>query len=85
MKEKKESTLSKLMHFAGNHKFYVYASCILAAMSAFIALVPFYDMWRILKEVLEVRPNFNEAIHIKSYGWHAVILLCLQWFFILQL
>lgn len=73
MKEKKESTLSKLMHFAGNHKYYVYASCILAAISAFIALVPFYDMWRILKEVLEVRPNFNEAIHIKSYGWHAVL------------
>lgn len=44
MKEKKESTLSKLMHFAGNHKYYVYASCILAATSAFIALVPFYDM-----------------------------------------
>lgn len=42
MKEKKESTLSKLMHFAGNHKYYVYASCILAAMSAFIALDSFY-------------------------------------------
>lgn len=81
MKEKKESTLSKLMHFAGNHKFYVYASCILAAMSAFIALVPFYDMWRILKEVLEVRPNFNEAIHIKSYGWHAVLFALLAMLF----
>ena len=81
MKEKKESTLSKLMHFAGNHKFYVYASCILAAMSAFIALVPFYDMWRILKEVLEVRPNFNEAIHIKSYGWHAVLFALLAMVF----
>ena len=81
MKEKKESTLSKLMHFAGNHKFYVYASCILAAMSAFIALVPFYDMWRILNEVLEVRPNFNEAIHIKSYGWHAVLFALLAMLF----
>ena len=81
MKEKKESTLSKLMHFAGNHKYYVYASCILAAMSAFIALVPFYDMWRILKEVLEARPNFNEAIHIKSYGWHAVLFALLAMVF----
>lgn len=81
MKEKKKSTLLKLIHFAGNHKYYVYASCILAAMSAFIALVPFYDMWRILKEVLEVRPNFNEAIHIKSYGWHAVIFALLAMFF----
>lgn len=81
MKEKKESTLLKLIHFAGNHKYYVYASCILAAMSAFIALVPFYDMWRILKEVLEVRPNFNEAIHIKSYGWHAVMFALLAMVF----
>ena len=81
MKEKKESTLSKLMHFAGNHKYYVYASCILAAISAFIALVPFYDMWRIIKEVLEVRPNFNEAIHIKSYGWHAVLFALLAMVF----
>lgn len=81
MKENKESTLSKLMHFAGNHKYYVYASCILAAISAFIALVPFYDMWRIIKEVLEVRPNFNEAIHIKSYGWHAVLFALLAMVF----
>lgn len=81
MKEKKKSTLLKLIHFAGNHKYYVYASCILAAMSAFIALVPFYDMWRILKEVLEVRPNFNEAIHIKSYGWHAVLFALLAMLF----
>ncbi len=81
MKEKKKSTLLKLIHFAGNHKYYVYASCILAAMSAFIALVPFYDMWRILKEVLEVRPNFNEAIHIKSYGWHAVLFALLSMIF----
>ena len=81
MKEKKESTLSKLMHFAGNHKYYVYASCILAAISAFIALVPFYDMWRIIKEVLEVRPNFNEAIHIKRYGWHAVLFALLAMVF----
>lgn len=41
MKEKKKSTLSKLMVFAGNHKYYVYASCILATISAFMALVPF--------------------------------------------
>lgn len=38
-------------------------------------------MWRILKEVLEVRPNFNEAIHIKSYGWHAVLFALLAMVF----
>ena len=64
MKEKKKSTLSKLMVFAGNHKYYVYASCILATISAFMALVPFYDIWRIIKEVLEVRPHFNTNVKI---------------------
>ncbi len=81
MKEKKKSTLSKLMQYAGNHKYYVYASCVLAALSAFVALIPFYDIWRIIKEVLEVRPNFNEAIHIKSYGWQAVFFALLAMVF----
>ncbi len=81
MKEKKKSTLSKLMQYAGNHKYYVYASCVLAALSAFVALIPFYDIWRIIKEVLEVRQNFNEAIHIKSYGWQAVFFALLAMVF----
>ncbi|WP_270844413.1 ABC transporter transmembrane domain-containing protein [Faecalibacillus intestinalis] len=81
MKEKKKSTLSKLMVFAGNHKYYVYASCILATISAFMALVPFYDIWRIIKEVLEVRPHFNETVHIKNYGGHAVLFALLSMIF----
>lgn len=81
MKEKKKSTLSKLMVFAGNHKYYIYASCILATISAFMALVPFYDIWRIIKEVLEVRPHFNEAVHIKNYGGHAVLFALLSMIF----
>ena len=81
MKEKKKSTLSKLMVFAGNHKYYVYDSCILATISAFMALVPFYDIWRIIKEVLEVRPHFNEAVHIKNYGGHAVLFALLSMIF----
>lgn len=72
MKEKKKSSLSVLMHYAGNHKYFTYASIVLAAVSAWIALIPFYDIWRIIKEILDVRPNFSEAVHISSYGWQAV-------------
>ena len=60
------------MHYAGNHKYFTYASIVLAAVSAWIALIPFYDIWRIIKEILDVRPNFSEAVHISSYGWQAV-------------
>ena len=72
MKDKKQSALSRLMDMAGNHKYFSYLSCVLAAISAWIALVPFFYVWRIIKEVLEVRPDFSKATHITSYGWQAV-------------
>lgn len=58
MKSKKQSTLKQLMVYAGKYRYFTYASCILAAISAAIALIPFYDIWRIIREVLEVRPDF---------------------------
>lgn len=61
------------MVYAGKYRYFTYASCILAAISAAIALIPFYDIWRIIREVLEVRPDFSKAVHIKSYGWQAVV------------
>lgn len=60
------------MSYAGGHKRLTYASLALAAISAWIALIPFYDIWRIIKEILEVRPNFSEAVNIGRYGWEAV-------------
>lgn len=72
MKEKKQSALSRLMDIAGNHKYLSYLSCVLAAVSAWIALIPFYDVFCIIKEILEVRPDFDRAVHITSYGWQAV-------------
>ena len=72
MKTKKQSALSRLMHIAGEHKYLVYLSWILAVLSAWIALVPFYDVWRIIKEILEVKPDYANATHITAYGWQAV-------------
>lgn len=72
MKEKKQSALSRLMDIAGNHKYLSYLSCVLAAVSAWIALIPFYDVFCIIKEILEVRPDFDRAVHSTSYGWQAV-------------
>ena len=72
MKEKKKSALSRLMDIAGNHKYLSYLSGVMAAVSAWIALIPFYDVFCIIKEILEVRPDFDRAVHITSYGWQAV-------------
>lgn len=72
MKEKKRNSFSVLMHYAGSNKYFLYAAVVLAVISAWIALIPFYNIWRIIREVLEVRPNFSEAVNISRYGWQAV-------------
>ena len=72
MKQKKKNSLSVLMHYAGGHKYLTYASLAMAAISAWLALIPFYNIWCIIREILEVRPNYSEAVNIGTYGWQAV-------------
>ena len=70
---KKQSNLSRLLEIAGSHKYLTYASWVLSAISALIALVPFYYIWKMIKEVLEVAPNFAQAQDLTSNGWMAVL------------
>lgn len=70
---KKQSNLSRLLSYAGRYRNFTYASWILSAVSALIALVPFWYIWKIIKEVLEVSPNFSEAVNIVSNGIWAVV------------
>ena len=42
---KKQSNLSRLLGYAGNHKYLTYASWVLSALSALIALVPYWYIW----------------------------------------
>lgn len=69
---KKKSDLSVLLGYAGAHKAFTYLSWVLAGISALIALVPFRYLWRIIKEVLEVSPDFARAEHIGAWGWAAM-------------
>lgn len=72
MKQKKRNSFAVLMDYAGSHRFLSYAAIVLAVISAWTALIPFYDIWLIVREILEVRPNFAEAVNIGTYGWQAV-------------
>ena len=54
---KKQSNLSRLLEIAGSYKYLTYASWILSAISALIALVPYYFIWQVMREVLEVAPR----------------------------
>ena len=70
---KKQSDFSRLMGYAGGHRVFTYASWVLSAISALVALVPFLYIWMILRDVLEAAPNYAQAVNIPRYGWMAVL------------
>ena len=56
--KKQPSNLSRLMEAAGGHRMQTYGSWVLSAVSALVALVPFWYIWRMIREVLRVAPDF---------------------------
>ncbi len=70
---KKQSNLSRLLEIAGSHKYLTYASWVLSAISALIALVPYYYIWQVMKEVLDTAPDFDRAQNLTHNGWMAVL------------
>ena len=76
---KKQSDLSRLMGYAGNYRYFTYASWVLSAVSALVALVPFVYIWKILRDVLNSAPNYAQAVNIPRYGWMAVLFAVLSY------
>lgn len=70
---KKRSNLSRLMSYAGRHRILTYLSWVLSSASALLALVPFWYIWRIIHDILEVSPDFSKAGNVVSYGWSAAL------------
>ena len=77
---KKQSDLSRLMSYAGNYRAFTYASWVLSAVSALVALVPFVYIWKILRDVLNAAPDYAQAVNILHYGWMAVLFAVLSYF-----
>ena len=70
---KKQSNLGRLLDYAGKYRILTYLSWILSTVSALIALLPFWYIWRILREVIETAPRYAQAVHVTHYGWMAVL------------
>jgi len=70
--------MQKLFQYAGKFKYLTISSWILSAVSALMALVPFVYIWRFIKEVLEVAPNFDQAVTLVHNGWMAVVFAVLS-------
>ena len=72
-KQKKPSPFSVLMGYAGDHKALTYLSLLLSALTGALAVMLFMYIWRIIKEVIEVAPDFTKAENITHNGAMAVV------------
>lgn len=63
------SNLTRLLSYAGGYRLLTYLSWILAFLSSLVSLVPFWYIWRIIKEAMST----SAGIAITAYGWDAVL------------
>ena len=61
------------MGYAGKYRYLSYASWVLSALSAFIMLVPYWYIWKVMKEVLDNQGNMANASGLTHNGAMAVI------------
>ena len=72
MKAKKQSSLSRILSYAGGHKNLTLLGCILSALSAILGLIPYVCVWLAARKVLETWPGLGGTSGLARWGWTAV-------------
>ena len=72
MKVKKQSSLSRILGYAGGHKKLTLLGCILSTLSAVLGLIPYVCVWLAARKVLEAWPGLNGTSGLARWGWPAV-------------
>lgn len=66
------SSLSRILGYAGGHRFLTVLGCVLSAVAAVLGLVPYVCVWLVARDVLAVFPNVSAADGLERWGWMAV-------------
>ena len=75
---KKEKVFPRLLGYAGKHKILTYLSLIFSAISGVLAIMPFVYIYFIIRDVVQVVPDFSKATNLVFYGWMAVMFAVLS-------
>ena len=70
--QKKQSSLSRILSYAGGHKKLTLVGCILSALSAVLGLIPYVCVWLAARNVLEAWPSPSGVSGLSRWGWTAV-------------
>ncbi len=69
-KTQKFDHMKLIRQYAGGHKNLITLGRIIAGVSAVLVLIPYYDLWRIIR----IAVNGEDLALISTYAWQAVIL-----------
>lgn len=72
MKQKKQSSLARILGYAGGHRNLTLLGCILSALSAVLGLIPYVCVWLAARDVLETWPALTGVSGSARWGWWAV-------------
>ena len=72
MKQKKPSSLTRILGYAGGHKNLTILGCILSALSAVLGLAPYLCVWLVARSVLSTWPGLDGAGNLGLWD-------CLAW------
>ena len=72
MKQKKQSSLARILGYAGGHRNLTLLGCVLSALSAVLGLIPYVCVWLAARNVLENWPSLTEVSGFSRWGWWAV-------------
>ena len=72
MKQKKPSSLARILGYAGGHKNLTILGCVLSALSAVLGLAPYLCVWLVARSILAAWPSLDGAGNLSLWGWMAV-------------
>ena len=61
MKQKKPSSLTRILGYAGGHKNLTILGCVLSALSAVLGLAPYLCVWLVARSILAAWPSLDGA------------------------
>lgn len=70
-KTEKFDHMKLIRDYAGGHKHLITLGRILAAISAVMTLIPYYELWKVIR----IAVNGEDLESIKVYAWTAVVLI----------
>ena len=73
MKEKKSSPIIRLMAYAQGYKKLTIIGLILSAISMILGMLPYICIWLVIRDLVNVAPDWTKASDIVSYGWWAFL------------